>query len=258
MSAAADKGGQARQRFPWALLAFALPALIVLLMLGNWQVQRLAWKQDLLATIDARVISAPVTIDQITELAGRGGDIRYMPVTVAGTLAHDREQHFFATHKGASGYYVYTPLELNDGRVVLVNRGFVPFDLKDPATRPQGQVQGEVTITGLARERLDAKPSSIVPDNDLDANIYYWKDWSSMVLQSGYKTDGAVLPFFIDADDTPNPGLWPVGGVTRIDLPNNHLQYAVTWYGLGGALVVVVAVFMWRRVKEKPDQPAGS
>lgn len=245
----AEATAQDRRRFPWLLIACAVPALVVLIMLGNWQVQRLAWKEDLLATIETRLGGTPVLASEIARLVADGADIRYRPVTATGIFDHANEQHFFATHRGASGYYVYTPLVMSDDRMVLVNRGFVPFDLKDPSTRAEGQVDGPVTITGLARERLAEKPSPIVPNNDLEQNIYYWKDWSNMVAQSGHKMDGTVLPFFLDADDTPNPGGWPVGGVTRIDLPNNHLQYAVTWYGLALVLVVVTGLFVWRRMR---------
>lgn len=237
-----------RRRFPWVLLAFAVPALTVLILLGNWQVQRLTWKENLLATIDARLAAAPVPAGEIARLIADGADIRYRPATATGTFDHAHEQHFFATHRGASGYYVYTPLVMADDRMLLVNRGFVPFDLKDPATRAEGQTAGPVTITGLARERLAEKPSFIVPDNDVAGNIYYWKDWSAMVSQIGHDAD-AVLPFFLDADEAANPGGWPVGGVTRIDLPNNHLQYALTWYGLAIVLVVVTSLFVWRRMR---------
>ncbi|WP_306119607.1 MULTISPECIES: SURF1 family protein [unclassified Roseitalea] len=236
-----------RRRYPWLVVLFALPVLVALVMLGNWQVQRLAWKQDLLATIDARLDAPPVPAARIAELAADGGDIRYRPVEATGNFVHDREQHFFATHEGASGYYLYTPLEMEGGAVVLVNRGFVPFDLKEPETRPGSLTEGTVTVTGLARERLAAKPSFIVPDNDPEKNVYYWKDWALMVERAGYAPE-EVLPFFIDAFEGEAGGDWPVGGVTRIDLPNNHLQYAITWYGLALALVVVLAAFVWRRM----------
>jgi surfeit locus 1 family protein len=248
VSEPAGKHKRTSSGFPWLLIAFVLPALAVLVLLGNWQVQRLEWKEGLLATIQVRLDAAPVPAGEIARLVIDGGDIRYRPASASGTFDHANEQHFFATHKGASGYYVYTPLVMDYGRMLLVNRGFVPFDLKNPAARAEGQVEGPVTVTGLARERLGEKPSFIVPDNDVAGNIYYWKDWSAMVDQTGYGP-GAVLPFFLDADDTPNPGGWPVGGVTRIDLPNNHLQYAVTWYGLALVLVVVTGLFGWRRMR---------
>lgn len=236
------------QRFPWLVILCATPVLAALLWLGTWQVQRLAWKEDLLATIDARLASQPAPVAEIAQIAAAGGDIRYRPVEVSGTFDHNAEQHFFATHKGASGYFVYTPLERAEGGLVLINRGFVPFDLKERASRPESAIAGEVTVTGLARERLTEKPSFIVPDNDPAANIHYWKDWQLMVAQAGLAPVD-VLPFFIDADATPNPGGLPVGGVTRIDLPNNHLQYAITWYGLALTLIVVVGAFVWRRTR---------
>ena len=100
-------------------------------------------------------------------------------------------------------------------------------------------VDGEVTVKGLARNPLATKPSSIVPDNDPAKNIFFWKDLDAMAASAGLPRRATVLPFFIDADATPNPGGLPIGGVTTIDLPNNHLQYALTWYGLAAALAVV-------------------
>src|SRR5690606_22718662 len=100
------------------------------------------------------------------------GDVDYTPVIATGTFHHEGERHFLATWKGQSGFFVYTPLELADGRFVLVNRGFVPYDLKDASKRSQGQVEGEVTVTGLARNPLAEKPSSLVPDNDPAKNIF--------------------------------------------------------------------------------------
>ena len=238
---------RARPRFPWMVLLAAVPAFAALIALGTWQVQRLAWKENLLATIDARLDAAAVDAALIEARVAADGDIRYTPVRAGGVFDHARERHFFATHRGASGYFVYTPFLLDDGRHVLVNRGFVPFDRKAPDSRPDGQVRGAVTVTGLARERLDGTPSFIVPDNDLPANIFYWKDWAAMVDSAGLDP-GRTLPFFIDADDAPNPGGLPIGGVTRIDLPNNHLHYAITWYGLAAALVAVVIAFVRRRL----------
>lgn len=235
-----------KRPLPWLVLVCALPVLAGLVALGTWQIQRLAWKEDLLATIEARLGAQSLSATEVAIRAAAGDDIRYRPVEVTGMFDHARERHFFATHQGASGYYVFTPMALDGGVFVLVNRGFVPFDLKEPDGRREGQVSGPVTVTGLARERLDAKPSFIVPDNDAEANIFYWKDWTAMVESAGLDA-ASVLPFFIDADNTPNPGGWPVGGVTRIDLPNNHLQYAITWYGLALTLVVVTGIFVRRR-----------
>ena len=181
----AEPAAAAPKRFPWLALILAGVAFAVLIGLGTWQVERLKWKETLLATIDERIHSKPVPLAQLVKLFAETEDVDYWPVTATGVFDHAREQHFFATHDGAAGYFVYTPLVQDRGETILVNRGFVPFDFKDPATRIEGQTEGPVTVTGLARNPLDGKPSSLVPNNDAAKNIYYWKDITLMAKQSG-------------------------------------------------------------------------
>lgn len=231
------------------LLGLGLVVFVTLVGLGTWQVERLQWKEGLLQTIDQRTHEAPAPLATVESQFASTGDVDYVPVTVTGTFLHKGERHFFATWEGVAGFNVYTPMQLDDGRFVLVNRGFVPYDLKDAAKRPQGQVAGSVTITGLARNPLDGKPSMMLPDNDVAKNIFYWKDRDVMAASAGLPAGAKLLPFFIDADKTPNPGGLPVGGVTIIDLPNNHLQYAVTWYGLAAALAGVLVIRLRRLAK---------
>ena len=100
-------------------------------------------------------------------------------------------------------------------------------------------------IEGLFRNRLEGKPSSLVHDNDPAANIYYWKDWQAMREAAGLGDE--VLPFFVDARRDDHPDRLPVAGVTLIDLPNNHLQYAITWFGLAFALLGVGSYFLYAR-----------
>ncbi len=104
-----------------------------------------------------------------------------------------------------------------------------------------------MTVTGLARNPLSEKPSSLVPDNDPAKNVFFWKDRDAMAASAGLRAASEIVPVFIDADAAPNPGGFPAGGVTLIDLPNNHLQYVVTWYGLAAALAGVMGVALWRR-----------
>ncbi|MGF6172492.1 SURF1 family protein [Ensifer sp. 4252] len=228
--------------------AFILLAITfaILVSLGTWQMQRLHWKEGLLQAIAERRSAPPVTLAEIEKITAEGGDIDYRTVSVPGRFDHSRERHFFATYNGRTGYYVFTPLMLDDGRFLFVNRGFVPFEQKESSTRLAGELPASVAINGLARPKLAEKPSSIVPDNDLAKNIFYWKDLDTMASSVGLSAD-KVLPFFVDADATPNPGGLPIGGVTQFDLPNSHLQYALTWYGLAGALVIVSGVFVMRR-----------
>ncbi|MCA0343844.1 SURF1 family protein [Shinella sp. 838] len=226
-------------------------ALAILLSLGTWQLQRLYWKEQLLSDMAARRIAAPVSLADIEAMAARGEDIEYSPVTVSGVFANNKERHFFATWRGQTGYHVYTPLQLADGRFLFVNRGFTPFEAKEPEMRKQGQLTGLQSVTGLARARLAEKPSSIVPDNDLSKNIFYWKDLDAMAATTGIPAD-RLVPFFVDAGDAPNPKGLPIGAVTQFDLPNNHLQYAVTWYGLAAALVGVGLFAVLRRRTARP------
>ena len=243
---------EATRGFPWVLSIVTLVALAILLSLGTWQVQRLAWKEALIATIESRVGAAPVTLSDVERTAASGGDFEYQPVAVSGTYLHAKEQFFFATHDGQSGWFVYTPLQMADGRAVFVNRGFVPYDRKSPETRPEGQIGSEIEVVGLARTAPDGKPSWLVPDNQPADNVLYWKELAAMTANAGLEPP-TVVPFFIDAKRTDVPGGFPVGGVTIVELANNHLQYAVTWYGLAAALLGVYAAMLFRRRRNAAD-----
>ncbi|EJC73934.1 hypothetical protein Rleg10DRAFT_2406 [Rhizobium leguminosarum bv. trifolii WSM2012] len=242
-----------RRLLPVATGILVLIALSILISLGTWQVERLHWKEGLLADIAARQAAAPVPLAEIEAMAASGGDIEYRKVTATGRYINNKERHFFATWQGQTGFYVYTPLELADGRTLLVNRGFVPYENKEPEMRMQGQLTDQQTVTGLARAKLPGKPSWVAPDNDVAKNIFYWKDLDVMAESVGLEK-ARVIPFFVDADSTPNPAGLPIGGVTQVDLPNDHLQYAFTWYGLAAVLVVVVAISWFRKPGKQPAQ----
>jgi surfeit locus 1 family protein len=224
-------------------LVVVAAVFLALVGLGTWQVQRLAWKEGLIQTISERVTAQPVGIRQAL---AQHEDVEYVPVVLSGRFEHGYERHVFTTHAGQSGYNVYTPLVMADGEAVFVNRGFVPYDRKDPQTRAAGQVDGIVEISGLARRGLSEKPSVIVPENDPAANVFHWKDIRTMRETSGLPADVPVLGVFVDADEASNPGGLPIGGVTIVDLPNSHLQYAVTWYGLAAVLLIVTGAFLLR------------
>lgn len=243
------------RRFPYITVALSLLCCAGLVSLGVWQLHRLHWKLGLIAAINHRIHSAPRPFAALEKQFAETGDVEYWPVTVSGTFDYKGERDFFATWKGASGFFVYTPMKLADGRYLFVNRGFVPYDLKDPATRPKGEVRGEVTVTGLARDALKEKPSFIVPANNPAENIFFWKDLSAMAATAGLPAGAKVAPFFVDANAAPNPGGLPVGGVTRIDLPNNHFGYALTWFGLAAGLLGVLAGRLWRWWREERTVP---
>jgi surfeit locus 1 family protein len=240
----------------WPTLA-ALAGLAVLIGLGTWQLERKRWKEDLIAKIAARVNADPVSLARAEELAARGGDLEYLHVSARGRFHHDKEQYLYAPTPAGPGWHVYTPLEIAPGRVIWINRGVVPDAKKAPATRSEGQVAGEVEVRGLVR--LPAGKGLFTLRNDVQKNLWYWPDLDAMTaaafaegLQqaSGGPQKPEALSWVIEADAQPRPpGGLPRGGVTRLDLPNRHLEYAVTWYGLALTLIGVYSAFAINRLR---------
>ncbi len=217
---------------------FTVPVMLLLLGLGSWQIERLSWKRELIAQRHAAVAAAPVAVPRSLEEA-RGMEFRH--VTDEGVFLHDKEIFLGATSEaGRNGYQVLTPLREAGGRIVFVNRGFIPAELKDPAKRSEGEIAGTVRVQGLLRLPPAGRPAWFLPDNRPDLNYWFWVDLPAMAAAD--KLD-RVAPFYIDADATPNPGGWPKGGVTRLELPNDHLQYAITWFSLAVALIVIYFLF---------------
>jgi surfeit locus 1 family protein len=235
-----------RRSLFWPSL-FAGGAFLVLLGLGTWQVERLFWKQGLIAQRQAAVTAAPIDLPPSLEAARA---LEYHRVRVTGRFVNDRELFLGATSPdGRAGYQVITPLRLADGRTLLVNRGFIPQDRKAPESRAAGELDGEVAVTGLLRLPPTGKPHWFIPANNAERNYWLYVDVPAMAQAA--HLDG-VLPFYVDADATPNPGGMPVGGQTLIDLPNDHLQYAVTWYALAVGLAVIYVLFIRRRAQGEP------
>ena len=199
--------------------------------LGDWQLQRLAWKRELIAAVDARVSAppqappGPAAWPSVT-----AGADAYRHVRVGGVFANDQETLVQAVTEAGPGFWVLTPLRADAGWTVLVNRGFVPAASASPTTRRTGQVAGHATVTGLLR--LSEPGGGFLRANRPEAGRWYSRDVAAIADARGLTR---TAPYFIDADATPNPG-WPKGGETIIDIPNNHFDYALTWFGLAGVL----------------------
>jgi len=172
-------------------------------------------------------------------VAQRGlADAEWRHVTVTGHFLHDKEVYLFAPGpKGVPGVQVITPLIEDNGETILVNRGFVPESLRDPAARAEGQVQGETALTGVLR--LSQEPGLFTPAADLKNRLFFVKNVPQIALAMGV----SAPPYMIEADAKPNPGGWPSGGQTVVNFPNNHLQYTITWFGLALALIGVYLVY---------------
>ncbi|KXG84373.1 SURF1 family protein [Agrobacterium bohemicum] len=205
-----------------------------LLALGTWQVNRLAWKRDLVAHVEERAQAAPVDISAPSEWPAMTdpSQYEYRRVKITGTYRHQDEVQVYTVTDLGPGYWVLTPLQRADGTRVIVNRGFVPTNKRDPATRPQGEVEGNVEVIGLMR--APETGSLFLRANDPQNNRWYSRN---IVQIAETKQIENAAPFYIDADATPNPGGLPIGGKTMLTFPNNHLSYAITWYILAGMVV---------------------
>lgn len=224
----------------------AIPIVLLCLGLGSWQIQRLFWKEGLIAARAAAVSASPVPVPQDAAAARH---MEFHRVTDSGVFLNDKEIHLGATSEtGRNGYQILTPLREPGGRIVFINRGFVPAELRDPAKRMAGEPRGPVRVEGLLRLPPASRPNWFLPDNRPDLNYWFWVDLPAMAASN--KLDN-VAPFYIDADAAPNPGGWPQGGVTRLALPNNHLQYAITWFSLAVAMVVIYVVFHRRNAEPR-------
>jgi surfeit locus 1 family protein len=230
---------------------FTLPALLILIGLGTWQVERLHWKERLIAERAAAIAAPPTELPATLDDAKR---LDLHRVRAVGTFLHHSEFDVVATaENGASGFHIVTPLRLDDatGRIVLVNRGFVPYEMRDPTTRPRGEVPGRVEVEGLLRLPPEGGRPWYMPADPPGGNVWLRIDPEAMARARGLRD---VLPFYIDAGPAPNPGGWPRGGTTVLDVPNNHLQYAITWYALAGALLVIYILYHRRSSNSAPDE----
>jgi surfeit locus 1 family protein len=231
------------------LVAFAL-----LVGLGAWQIERMGAKHRLIARVEARMAAPPGPVPPEAtwpSLSPKTAD--YERVRVTGRFLHDKEAHLngFISGRGPGatlmGFFVLTPLQLADGSIVVVNRGFVPTELGDPARRSQSQLPGEVTVTGVLR--MAEKPGFFVPANDPAKNSWFSRDPVAIGKAYGLQR---VAPFVIDADDAPMPDGWPKGGNTIVSFPDNHLQYAITWFALALALLGVFGFWARQQWKGRP------
>lgn len=225
------------------LLVLALLGVAGFTALGIWQVERLAWKLDLIARVEARIHAPPAPIpDQARWASLDARAEEYRRVRMRGVFLHDRETLVQALTERGAGFWVLTPLRTAQG-IVLVNRGLVPPERRIPATRTGGQTEGSVSVTGLLRATEPG--GGFLRANDPAGERWYSRDVAA--IAHARSLEGAA-PFFVDADASPNPGGYPVGGLTVVRFRNSHLVYALTWFAL--AAISAAAALLLLRSRE--------
>jgi surfeit locus 1 family protein len=234
-----------------------LAALATLLALGDWQLRRLAWKEDLIA----RVVERPAgPVRDLPPAANWPAlDIaegEYRPYRLTGRFLHEKEALVFTSLPdprgkfGGPGYWIVTPFALPGGGTVLINRGFAPQGRHLPADRGESFRSADATVTGLMRPGEGRHV--FLPNDRPEENVFFARDIAAVAAAK--QVPAPVAPFTIDliAAETPAGGL-PQAGETRMAFSNNHLQYAVTWYGLAAALLAVFVAFVAQRRRTGSD-----
>ena len=233
----------------------ALCALAVLLALGTWQIQRKTWKEALIATLMERLAAPPADLPPRATWDGLDpAEMEFRRVAFRAEFLPGQEALVYTAGSAlrsdvsGPGYWVLAPARRGDGSLVVVNRGFVPEGRQDPATRTAGEMRAPVDIVGAMR--WPEPRGMFTPADEPARNLWFVRDPIAMAAAKGW---GTVAPFFIDQEAPAPPGRLPAVGRIEPHLPNNHLQYALTWYGLALVLMVVFPLWARTRIAERKD-----
>jgi surfeit locus 1 family protein len=231
----------------------ALAAFVVLVSLGMWQLDRKAWKEGLIATIEQRLAAPPVALPAASTWPQlTAAQDEFLRVAVTAEFLNDREATVFTIGSsmrdgaGSPGYWIFTPARLDDGVVVMVNRGFVPFVLEgrqNLAARWE-EVAGPVNMVGVLR--WPEPPGLFTPAADPARNIWFSRDSDAIAAAKGVR----AAPFYLELESPDPPGGLPRTGRLHAVLPNNHFSYALTWLGLATVLAGVYGAWLmsgWRK-----------
>jgi surfeit locus 1 family protein len=226
----------------YGLLLFSSLAFLALIALGIWQLERREWKEALLADLELALSPSTEALDISAaepELASRD----YIRVKLRGRFDNAQERYLFAVLDGQTGWQVITPFVTTDRRIVLVNRGFVPDSLKDPRSRPQSLLAGETELIGLLRRKPSAGP--FAPQNQPSRNIWFWADIDALLRSIPDAATLRPLNGIVQALPSGAGESWPRPVPPDPSaIPNNHLQYAITWFALAAILLVMTVMLI--------------
>jgi surfeit locus 1 family protein len=231
----------------------AVVCVTILIGLGIWQLDRKVWKENLIATVTSRVAQAPADLPpranwpRLLQEGNEFSRVTFPAEFLEGqeALVYTAGSPFRPDVKGP-GYWVFAPAQLAGGSIVLVNRGFIPLDKKDPATRPEGNVRGSIDIVGAMR--WPETRGLFTPADDPKTNVWYLRDLKAIAAEKKWAT---AAPFYIDQEGPVPPGALPLPAKIDVRLSDNHLQYAVTWFGLALGLTGVYVVWIAGRLRRR-------
>jgi surfeit locus 1 family protein len=230
---------------------FTIVGIAVLLGLGIWQLDRKVWKEHLIATITTRLNRAPENLPAREVWSGLDpARDEFKRVAFPAEFLPGEDALVYAAGSAlrpdvtGPGYFVFAPARLAGGSTVIVNRGFVPLDKKNATGRPQGSPLGSVDIIGVMR--WPEARGLFTPADNAAANVWYLRDSAAMAAAKHWTN---AAPFYIEQEAPEPSGGLPKPGKMVANLPDNHLQYAITWFGLALALAGVYIVWLARRLR---------
>ena len=220
------------------LTIFALPSFLILIILGSWQVQRLSWKSDLISNYNNNFQQAPITVKEL--LKDRKNN-KFRRTVIYGEYDHANEiQIIGKTYEGNAGFHIITPFILENNEIIYINRGWVPKKYADKKTRKFSLLEDKVRVVGLVR--LPQKKGYFVPENEPENGF-----WFTIIPEELNRHLNIIgeKEFYIDELNIDEKLKLPMPANGKVQVPNNHLQYAITWYSL--ALGLLIVYFAWHR-----------
>ena len=220
------------------LTNFAFPSLLILIMLGSRQVQRLSWNTDIISNYNNNFQQAPITVK---ELFKDRKNNKYRRTVIYGEYDHANEiQIIGKTYEGNAGFHIITPFILENNEIIYINRGWVPKKYADKKTRKFSLLEDKVRVVGLVR--LPQKKGYFVPENEPENGF-----WFTIIPEelNGHLNIIGEKEFYIDELNVDEKLKLPMPANGKVQVPNNHLQYAITWYSL--ALGLLIVYFAWHR-----------
>jgi surfeit locus 1 family protein len=219
----------------WPVLIATVAGLAILVTLGIWQVQRLQWKEALLAQLASNAAAPAVSLAE----AAQRPDPEFVRVSFTGSYAHDATKKMIASFERGQGWTVITPVVTPDGQAVMVDRGRIPGQLGEAFDKPEGEVRIEGVIRTYPRGR-----AMFDPENDPRLNIWYWWDVPAMLASSGLPAGLKPYPYVVQLVPSATTATFPRPDEPRANLANNHLGYAITWFGLALTLISVAGLYI--------------
>ena len=224
----------------WPILLATFFGTAILLWLGIWQVQRLQWKEGLIAQLAANAAAPPMDLAAAAGLRAAGRDPEFVRVKFTGEYRHDSWKKMISTYDGGQGWTIITPAVSADGWAVIVDRGRLPGQRVENFDKPEGpvEIEGVIRTYSLGQGYFD-------PENDPAGNLWYWWDVPGMLKASPLPEGAKPFPYVVQLLPGSSAADFPRPPEPQANLANNHLGYAITWFGLAATLLAVAGFYIY-------------